>query len=354
MDKQASDDEITLKEVIANSRKWYSYLLSKWKIIFLFGFLGGTAGIVVSYLTKPVYTASLTFVLEDPQGGDMSGALGVASLLGFDISGGGGMFSGANLIELFKSRNIVEKTLLSPVSVENKTVSFAEMYIQVFNWKADWSKNPSLANIQFLPGADRNQFSRAKDSILGRMYEAIIQNNLKVELKDKKTDIITIEMQSANEQFAKYFTDALVKEVADFYIMAKNKKARINLDILEKQTDSVRAQLNNAITGVAAAGDNTFGLNPALNMPRVPSSRRQVDVQANTGILMELIKQTEVARVMVRKSTPLIQVIDKPIFPLKKQKPGKIKSGLTGGILGGLLSIIILIAIGVYKKLRVL
>jgi hypothetical protein len=32
--------------------------------------------------------------------------------------------------------------------------------------------------------------------------------------------------------------------------------------ILEGQTDSIRVNWNGAITGVAVANDNTFGLNP--------------------------------------------------------------------------------------------
>ena len=107
--------------------------------------------------------------------------------------------------------------------------------------------------------------------------------------------------------------------------------------ILEKQTDSIRRELNGAITGVAAANDNTFGLNPALNVRRAPSARRQVDVQANTAILTELVKQTELAKVTLRKETPLIQIIDKPILPLAKERFGKAKGILMGGILTGFL-----------------
>ena len=62
--------------------------------------------------------------------------------------------------------------------------------------------------------------------------------------------------------------------------------------------------------------DNTFNLNPALNVRRAPVARNQVDVQANTAILTELVKQSELAKVTLRKETPLIQVIDKPILPL--------------------------------------
>ena len=112
------------------------------------------------------------------------------------------------------------------------------------------------------------------------------------------------------------------------------------MDILERQTDSIRSELNGAITGVAVANDNTFGLNPAMNVRRAPSARRQVDVQANTAILTELVKQTELAKVTLRKETPLIQVIDQPILPLKKEKFGKAKGIVTGGFLAGFLVVL--------------
>jgi uncharacterized protein involved in exopolysaccharide biosynthesis len=151
--------------------------------------------------------------------------------------------------------------------------------------------------------------------------------------------------------FAKYFTEALVKEVSDFYIETKSKKSRENMNVLERQTDSIRRALNGAITGVAVANDNTFNLNPALNVRRAPSARRQVDVQANTAILTELVKQTELAKVTLRKETPLIQVIDSPILPLKIEKFGKVKGVLIGGILSGFLVVLVLIVRRILKQL---
>ena len=123
----------------------------------------------------------------------------------------------------------------------------------------------------------------------------------------------------------------------------KSKKARMNMAILQKQTDSIRGELNSAITGVAVANDNTFNLNPALNVRRTPSARRQVDVQANTAILTELVKQTELAKVTLRKETPLIQVIDRPILPLAKERFGKAKGIVMGGFLAGFLVVMGLI-----------
>ena len=133
------------------------------------------------------------------------------------------------------------------------------------------------------------------------------------------------------------------KQVSDFYVDTKSKKARMNMAILQHQTDSIRAELNGAITGVAVANDNTFMLNPALNVNRAPSVKRQVDVQANTAILTELIKQVELAKVTLRKETPLIQVIDRPILPLPKEKFGKANGILMGGFVAVFLIILGLI-----------
>lgn len=352
MNEQHTNDEISLKELIDKGKEWWHYLLSQWKIILLAGIIGAALGLAYSFSKKPIYTATLSFALEDEKSGGLGGALGLASSFGIDLGGGGGsIFTGSNLTELFKSRAMVEQTLLSPVVVDGKTISLAEMYIQNQGMRDQWNDNPKFATIQFLPKTDRKDYTRVHDSILGVMYQNLSQSGLVVGQKDKKIAIITIDVNSTNELFSKYFTEALVKEVSDFYVTTKSKKARMNMDILERQTDSIRRELNGAITGVAVANDNTFGLNPAMNVRRAPSARRQVDVQANTAILTELVKQTELAKVTVRKETPLIQVIDQPILPLKKEKFGKGKGIVMGGVLAGFLMVLGLIVRRIVKQL---
>jgi hypothetical protein len=353
MNEQILNDEISLKELIEKGREWYAYLLSKWKIIVLAGIIGAALGLAYSFSKKPVYTASLSFALEDEKGGGgLGSALGLASSLGLDLGGGGGsIFTGSNLTELFKSRAMVEQTLLSHVTVDGKSISLAEMYIQNNGWRDQWNDTPKFKAIQFLPDTKRKYLTRVHDSILGVMYQNLSQSGLVVGQKDKKIAIITIDVSSTNELFSKYFTESLVKEVSDFYVTTKSKKARENMDILERQTDSIRGALNGAITGVAVANDNTFGLNPAMNVRRAPSARRQVDVQANTAILTELVKQTELAKVTLRKETPLIQVIDQPILPLKKEKFGKAKGIILGGVLAGFLIVSFLVGRKILKQL---
>lgn len=346
------NDEISLKDLLKRASQLYQFLLSKWKIIVLAGIVGALCGLTYSLIKKPIYTATLTFALEDEKGsGGLGGALGLASSFGLDLGGsGGGIFTGSNLTELFKSRSMVEKTLLMPVTVNGKTISLAEMYIQNNDWRKKWKDNPKYSSIRFLPNADRIKFTRDQDSIMGLMFSNLSKSSLSIAQKDKKISITTMDVSSTNELFAKYFCEALARQVGKFYVETKSKKARINMAILERQVDSVRRELNSAITGVAVANDNTFNLNPALNVRRAPSARRQVDVQANTAILTELVKQSELAKVTLRKETPLIQVIDKPILPLAKESFSKIKGFLIGGFLGCFLLVLILILKKIIKE----
>ena len=346
------NDEITLKELLEKAKEWYAYLVSQWKIIVLAGVVGATLGLTYSIFKKPIYTATLSFALEEDNSGGMNGALGFASSLGLDLDGSaGGIFMGSNLTELFKSRTMVEQTLMQPVIVGMDTVSLAELYIRNRGWREDWNEKPKLKVIQFPPLTKRKYFTREHDSIMGKMYEDLSKTSLTVAQKDKKISIINIDVKSENEGFAKAFSETLAKQVSDFYVDTKSKKARMNMAILQHQTDSIRAELNGAITGVAVANDNAFMLNPALNVNRVPSTKRQVDVQANTAILNELVRQTELAKVTLRKETPLIQVIDRPILPLVKERFSKLKGIVLGGILAGFLTVLGLIIRRIIKEI---
>jgi uncharacterized protein involved in exopolysaccharide biosynthesis len=351
--QQIDNDEISLKELIQKIQEWIAYLKTQWKLIIGIAALGGIIGFAYASFQKPSYLATTTFVLEeDKGGGGLGGAMGLASSFGFDLGGGGGgLFTSSNIIELMKSRLVVEKTLLNPVQIAGKEISLADYYIQINDLKEGWSKNPNLANINFPVNADRTKFSLEQDSILQSISAGLTKTNLVIAQKDKKVSIISLTVKTESELFSKLFCEQLLKETSDFYIETKSKKSRLNVDILQHQADSIRAELNSAITGVATASDNVYNLNPALNVKRTPSTRRQVDVQANTAILTQLVAQLELSKVSLRKETPLVQLIDRPILPLEKEKLGRLKLLLLGGFLGGFLTVLYLVLGQLYRKM---
>jgi hypothetical protein len=241
--------------------------------------------------------------------------------------------------------------LLTPIVIKGKKLTLAEYYINFNKLREGWKGKPELENMRFLPNQDRLEFTLEQNSVLESFHSTLITNNLTVSKLDKNLSIISLRVKSTNELFSKYFTEILVKVVSDFYIQTKTERETKNVAILQRQTDSVRRMLNAAISGVATSVDVNPNPNPLLATLHVPSQRRQVDVQANTAILTQLVTNLEIAKMSLLQETPLIQVIDRPILPLDKEKSGKIKGMIIGGVIGMVLIIVFFLVNKAFKEI---
>ena len=104
---QHAEDEISLIDIWSKLSDWLTYAWARKGWIIFWSLLLGIANIGLVYTTPPTYTATLTFALEEGEsgGGSLSG---LASQFGYNIGGGGGgAFTGDNLLELMKSRRLI-------------------------------------------------------------------------------------------------------------------------------------------------------------------------------------------------------------------------------------------------------
>lgn len=331
--KKITGKEITLGELFDKLGTIIKYLISKWLIILAFSIIGAIAGVAYSIYQKPVYTAVNTFVLED---GSKTGALGqyasLASLAGIDLNGGGsGLFQGDNILELYKSRAMIEKTLLSEVVIGDKKQLLIDRYVAFNELKDKWKRKDDINDITF--AGNPAKFNRKQDSIITDLVDFFNKKLLRVNRLDKKLNIIVVQVDSKDEIFAQQFTKRLVQVVNNFYVVTKTKKSYQNVMVLQHQADSVKAVLNSSISGVAAAIDAAPNANPQLLTLKVPSQRRQVDVQASSAVYGEIVKNLEISRISLRQDVPLIQVIDEPVLPLANNHVGKVKGAAVGVLL---------------------
>jgi uncharacterized protein involved in exopolysaccharide biosynthesis len=56
------------------------------------------------------------------------------------------------------------------------------------------------------------------------------------------------------------------------------------------------------------------------------------------------VKNLELSKTLLNQETPVIQVVDESTFPLEKERTGKLKSLILGGILAGFLIILYFLA----------
>ena len=331
---EIQNDEISLKELIQKAGEWFTFFKSKWKIIFLAGILGSILGLGYSYIKKPIYTAKLSFALEEKGNMSGSGLASVAAQFGLGGIGGGdgGVFSGGNMIELLKSRFLIEKTLLSTVSINGKSDLLINRYIHFNKLDQKWAKKINLVGLKFT-NSDRTHFTLQQDSVLGVISAALIKNNVSVAQQDKKLSIININVTSTDEIFAKTFSEKLIETVTDFYIETKTKKSRANVQLLQNRADSVQRELNAALYGRAQFGDQNMGL--IRQQAAVPKLKQEMKVQMLGTLYGELVKNLEFAKLTLMREEPLVQIIDQPILPLPKERVGKLKAMVVGGFLFG-------------------
>lgn len=338
-------EDISIAEIKDRLSDWGHYLKRFWLIILIVSLLGGVLGFVYSFLKKSTYIATSTFVLDEGTGGSgILGSLGgIAAMTGLDLgSQSAGLFQGDNMIELYKSRSMIQKALLSSVTINGKKELLVNRYILANGLTDKWN-DPNLFNLSF-SNSDLENRSRVKDSLLGEFVKEINKNNLVVEKQDKKLSIIKVDVSSTDEFFSKAFNDQIVMTVNDFYLETRTKKSLQNVNILQSKTDSVRSVMNGSIYTAAEVLDYTPNLNPTRQVQRVaPVQKAQFSLETNKVILAELVKNLEITKMGLLKETPLIQMVDSPIFPLDKQELGKTKASVTGFIIFGFLMIIILV-----------
>lgn len=340
------EDEVSLRDMILNFQKWAKYLLSKWYLILAFGILGAGIGYWYAASKKPVYTATTTFVLETGEKGGLGQYAGLASMVGIDMEGGGGLFQGDNILELYKSRTMIERTLLSPMKDEGSNQLLIQRYIDFNKLREQWQKKAELRNISFTPA---NKYAGAReqllhDSIMGIVVKDINKNYLTVAKPDKKLSIVKVDVKAKDELFAKAFNEQLVARVNDFYITTKTKKSLENVAILQRKADSVRGVMTGAIYRAARVVDATPNLNPTRQAQRAaPMQSAQMSAEVNKAVLPELVRNLELSKIALGKETPLIQVVDEPVLPLEKKKISKLMAIVIGGVAGGFLIVLFLL-----------
>jgi len=353
--KNARKDEISLKDVILKLKEWWRYFWAKKWIIIAAGILGGILGLVYAINNKTIYTATTTFVLENGEksGGGLGAYAGLASMVGIDIgAGGGGIFQGDNILELYKSRKMIEKALLSNIDTNSKE-TLVDRYININGLKEEWKDRPDLSSISFKSSTPLDsKHLRLRDSIMGVIINAISKNALSVGKPDKKLSIIKVDVSSNDEIFSKRFNEELVKNVNDFYVQTKTKKSLENITILQHKTDSVKAAMNGAIYNSVAVADATPNANPTRQVQRAaPIQRAQFSAETNKAILGELVKNLEMSKMALLRESPLIQVVDGPKYPLNTERFGKAKGVVFGGFLFGFIALFLLILKKIYKDI---
>ncbi len=340
---QNSSDEISIKELIQKMQSLCKFLLSKWLVISLFGILGAALGFGYAFLQPIKYTSKLSFVVEDGKSGG-GGLASLAGQFGFDLGGGGGggVFSGDNILLFLKSEGLVRETLLTSYDELGKT-TLADRYAEVAKLKEGWEKNPKVGVVEFSHFVAK-VMPRKEDSLMQTLVSSVIKTDLSVAKPDKKASFIEVKVMTKDEILSKLFAERLVKIATDRYIESKTKTKALNIAKLQYKADSLAALLNNKTYAAAASQQSLVDANPALRTAPIASEISSREKTMAATIFAEVVKNLEISKTILNQETPVIQMVDQSTFPLPKERVGKLKSLILGGLLAGFFIILYLLA----------
>ena len=328
------NDEIQLKDILIKFSEYKVFLLKKKFIIIGLSSLFFVIGVVLAFNSETKYNAELTFVVEEDGGGSSLGAMsGIASQFGFDIgSSSNATFSQSNILELLKSRGVIESTLMQSAKVNDKNDLLIEHYLELNEVKESWLENKDFEGVSF-----HDELSYIHDSISGDIWNSIIKDKLVIELQSDEANIIKLSYTSLDDEFAKEFVVALIDEMSKMYTAHQTGQANNTLDFLQNRADSVFRELEIAEEDFARIKDINQRIVKASGRLKELQLMRRVEV-LNT-MYLEIIKNMELSKITLLNQTPIINTIDMPKLPLKEDNISKPLAGILGGFLGGFLSV---------------
>jgi len=249
------------------------------------------------------------------------------------------LFQIDNIQELYRSNNMLRQTLLEKVTINGKSQILIDYFAKAQNLEKKWIKEKLYLKDFY---KDNNLYSRAQDSVLKDAIKLIEKDFLIVVKPNRNTSILNVGFKHKDEVLAKIFNEVLVNKVNSFYYKTQTKKTAFNLSVLQVQTDSVKRLLDMSFLALAEIDQNTPNLNPLAKTAKVPYQKAMANLQANQTIYLEVVKQLELAKVAHRNKTPLIQIIDKPSFPLENNRWTFLDIFILGIFGGGALIVLLL------------
>ena len=338
------EEKISLKNVFQGFKEWFVFIMDKRKKIVYGTLIILALPLSYNYVKSPVYYANTSFVLENDASASLGSLSSLASMSGINTSSlmsASNLFQIDNIQELYRSNNMLRQTLLENVTLNGKSQILIDYFAKAQKLEKKWVKEKVYIKDFY---NDKRLYSRAQDSVLKEAIKLIKKDFLVVEKPNRNTSILNVGFKHKDEVFAKIFNEVLVNKVNRFYYKTKTKKTALNLKILQVQTDSVKRLLDMSFLALAEIDQNIPNINPLAKTAKVPYQKAMVNLQANQAIYLEVVKQLELAKVTHRNKTPLIQIIDKPSFPLENNR-FKFLNILILGIFGGGVLMVLLLSL---------
>lgn len=154
-------------------------------------------------------------------------------------------------------------------------------------------------------------------------------------LVDKKTSVITIKVTDQDPLVAALMADSVKSHLQVAITDYRTKKARVDLDYMQKLFDEARRQYDKARQVYASYADANQDV--LLQSFKMKEEDLENDMQLKYNIYQQVVEQLQLANAKVQERTPAFTVIQSATVPLKHSSRSKLATLVTWAFLGFML-----------------
>lgn len=345
------DDTLQLKDIIAKITEYFWEVLRNWLLIGLFIIPFVLYSFYSAVTAPPNYMAKLNFMVNEDEAGGVGGAMAILSQFGLGGGGNAGKYNLDKIIDLSKSRRIIQESVFEKSIINDKEDYIANHMIDLYNiQEEEWSESDELRNFKFTH-KDFDSFTRAENTALKAIRSLIVGGGkvrgiYSTEINEK-TGIMALWVGSRNETLSIDWLNSLFKNMSQYYIDKSTEKQQATFNIVKLKVDSLERALDIANLNLAKYQDANRKV--YSRVIGVKEDRLERHLRTLRIIYAEAVKNKEIAEFSLNNKTPFIQVIDEPIAPLYNINQAPLMAAIFGAILGGMLGVGFVIARRIYR-----
>lgn len=318
-------------------------LLTDKRKICIYSFTAGVIGVLLAFGTPKIYKSTVILAPEE-SGSSFSGSISsLAAMVGMNMKIGqtGDALYPEIYPDLMESTGFIVD--MFPVKVTKSKTGEKYSYFDYlqkhqemafYDYPMEWFRRL----VEFLssdeqPASDhkinpkhltKKEYDVAKN-IMGRIKCSV----------DKKTNVITIVVEDQDPIIAATIADSAQVHLQQAITNYRTKKARIDLEYMEKLFAEANQQYIKARQKYASFGD----ANSKVVLQSVQSKLDELenDMQLKYNIYQQVVEQRQLAKAKVQERTPAFTIVQDAMVPIKHSSRPKIVTLIIWMLLGFLL-----------------
>ena len=321
----------------------FKILKTDFRKVCIYSCTAGIIGVILAFATPKIYTSTVILAPEE-SGSSFSGSLSsLASMVGMNMKIGqtGDALYPEIYPDLMGSTGFVVG--MFPVTVTRSKTGETYTYFDYldkhqkkafYEYPQDWLKSvKDLFSSEEQQPSDhkvnpkhltKKEYDVAKN-IMGRIDCSV----------DKKTNVITIVVEDQDPLIAATVADSVQMHLQRTITDYRTKKARNDMEYMQKLFDEAHMEYAKARQKYAAFGDSYQNLK--MQSYVLKGDELENEMQLKYTIYQQVVEQLQLAKAKVQERTPAFTIVQEATVPVKHSSRPKIVTLIIWMILGFLL-----------------